>query len=334
MERIVAETKHHYRRTLEVKEQKQTLTTDIRNHLLEELVGDDKNDYIDPSHTKTYLAECTKHNSYETSHVLLHVVCRAQDHLPLLLIHRVMRRVETLLHIYSRRTSVKKLVFWLVPTPATRQFPLHAHAHILGRHINGGFTYPSLRQVYLYRLEEFPKVVLHETLHHLPVDTSSLWDSASISSLYSLFHIDQNGCPSQCSTVLNPNEAIIEAWANAYHIAFISMEYNIPWGVLYDMEMMWAWRQTCKILRKQQSLGGSWREGTHSYSYIVLRTILLHHVDTMIRMRNEGNPVLNFTRCVQDFVKTGKLKEKLRRSCAASSNSQPASLRMTILGDL
>lgn len=329
MERVIAEVRKHYGKESRPKVREVALEHNVRAKLRREFSGSDT--YIDSATTLAFLGSCGKHTTYQSKHITLHVITCVQSHVPRLLIHRVLKRAETIMRVFGQ---FKGLTIWLVPSPALRHFPQTESAMIHGHHINGGFTYPALQEIYIHRMEEFPKVVLHEVLHHMPVDVSELWDAHPdmVDEMYRLFDIDRRGCPLQCHTVLRPNEAVVEAWADLFQIAFVSIEYHIPWRRLYAMETSWVWGQVAKIMEKQRTMGGVWKEGTHAYSYIVLRAFLLSHVPTLLAL-HEGTSLQPMLELVRRYP-TQRLSEMVRRMPPSPRKQQRTSLRMTILGDL
>lgn len=297
----------------------------VKSKLLQEF-GDSS--YSDSETTTKYVQNCSYILKAENKSVLLYVCLVAKrDCPPKLLLLRALRRVETLLLAHG---CSKKLTYWLIPTRATRRMPCKKEL-VSAKHINGGFTYPSKNEIFIYRAEEFPKVMLHEAIHHLPLDTSKYWDVAKTQQLYSMFQIDATGCPHTCTTSLNPNEAIVETWAELYQMLFLSNEYNLPFAQLWDFEKHWAMRQACKILRKQKDMNWVWKEETHAYSYIVLRAMLLWKLPEFIRIAPERMPEL-MPPLLGQILMDSAFREELRK-CESKATSS-SSLRMSLLGDM
>jgi hypothetical protein len=171
----------------------------------------------------------------------------------------------------------------LVPINQPRRKPQHKDM-VEPKHVNGGYTYISGNTVYIYRLEEWPKVMLHELLHHVPAIQKIRWTSKMLHQLYIEFGIDKQGCPDSCSTVLEPTEAIVEAWAIFLHTVYMSHETGKSFDSLIGDEITWNKRHIAWILKKKEIAHGVWSEGTHLFSYIVLRGMLLLHLDRFLGM--------------------------------------------------
>jgi hypothetical protein len=196
--------------------------------------------------------------------------------------------------------------------------------------INGGFTYPARNLIFVFRKEEFPKVFLHETLHHTRLDTHQKWNADDVNALYNFFRIDQTGCPLDCDTQLTPNEAFVEAWANVYQLAFLTHEYRFSFDQMLKTEQRWACIQAKRLLRHQDAFFQSWKEKTHAYSYIVIRSALLWNLDKFLKKQNHATSA-NMYKLV-----TASFENAAYQACLASAvvPKRHNSFRMTIFGDM
>lgn len=280
-----------------------------------------------------------------------------------------LRRCVSRAYVLVRAHHVEATPFEIYIAPHTEQraFPEHGSL-VQPKHINGAFTYvragatpstptltpapapalaPALApgqssdpvpvKIYIFRKEEFPKVMLHEICHHLPYHTPpAKWQPDVLGEFYRFFSIDALGCPNQCRVRLEPNEAIVEFWATIFHLMFLSIESKNPqrFPALLACEKQWSAQQSHLLLERQRSSpGGRWVEDTHSYAYIVLKNILLQHAEDF--MANQQPPydpraLLNFfkTRAESPGRSIPKNASSARRSRCARS------MRMTALGDM
>lgn len=239
----------------------------------------------------TYISKCTTHvvvrcRAAGGKAVSLNVLAlNDSDVPPALLLKRVVRRVCATMQVFD--ITKQHITFWLVPCKHNRWFPTATATatavHISPKHINGGFTTVSPLggecTVYIYRNQEFPKVMLHETLHHARIDTSrgpGAWTAGDVNALKRLCRIDP-------STTFLPNEAIVETWAMLMHTAFVSSEYNIAFNIILKKEQEWSDMQTRRMLAfAGTDAEALWKEDTNSYCYIVLKTALLRHPDAFV----------------------------------------------------
>lgn len=240
---------------------------------------------------------------------------------PANLLKQLVRRVCAVMTLCN--TSLP-LSFYIVPCGETKAFPPPGKL-IDATHVNSAYTYQNEHNIYIYRKEEFPKVILHETLHHMNgIDTSKLWSSTTENMVYEMFRIHE-------STDLRPNEAIVEMWAELFHMAFIAAEYNMSFDAIYDHELRWAMQQAKRILARQGD--AKWREDTHAFSYYVIRSILLFSPDEFISILKTAYSPAGITSLIGQLrsVYSSDAYTTAIRSVKIPKN---ASFRMTIFGDL
>lgn len=277
---------------------------------------------------ENYLASCQNVATFTfPSHVTLHIVAPESEKPPCALIARTLRRIVCVMRMFQ---SSKHLTFWVLPTLMMREFPSNGEI-VRPYHINGGFTYPSLNTVFIYRFEEFPKVLLHETIHHMPMDVHGQWPYESIMKMYHELHISKQGCnTNQCTTDIMPNEAIVETWAELLHIGFLNYEYpSMNFNTLLKTEQTWAAQQTRRLWTYQQMYLPEWKEDTRAYSYIVLRAALLWNWQAFIKIPFPYSPT-KMTDFILASVKNPAFLEAVRKSRVSITNT----FRMTAFGNL
>lgn len=278
-----------------------------------------------------YLTNCNIKHIYELDGITLTVLCMKIGKNLGEKIIRSLFRIKTIRELFGLNKE-KMMDIVLLPINEPRRKPKKGE-HIQPKHINGAYTYISNGTIYIYRLEEWPKVILHEVLHNVSKLQSITWDERDIVKLYDAFDIDNSGCPQNCKTILEPTEAIIETWAIFLHTVFIALEKGRD-ADFYDLlkqELVWNNQQIRWILEKQKTDGkGVWHEDTHTFSYIVLRGILLHNLGAFlgIKMPYSGNILTDFL-----IQKWGVLKKTIMKLPYVNMNKKN-SLRMSKLGDL
>lgn len=203
------------------------------------------------------------------------------------------------------------MVIHFICSPYKRYFP--QKGIISSKHINGGFTDITKNEIFVTRVEEYSKVLIHEVLHHCHY-IHGYFSQNNIQKLKQTFNISEK-------TILLPNEAVVEFWATILTIKFISFETKIPFKLLYDLELHHSICQSARIVQKQGNK--EWDEKTNSYCYIVFKTILLAHVAEFLK---------NYTfpyddTYITDFIINYKNKTKL------PSIETQKSLRMMMLSD-
>lgn len=228
-----------------------------------------------------FMARCTKRHTFVMGPVRIQLLCRRVAGKTLRgQIVRSLRRANAVLQMFAI-ADAKRFTVVLVPTNRPREKPSEGDI-VEPLHVNGGYTYVRGDKIYIYRLEEWPKVMLHEILHHVPELQGIRWGTAQLRTLYKTFEIDMQGCPDQCRTALEPTEAVIETWAIFLHTVFMAVETGGDFVSLLRDEISWGDHHIRWILKKKGA--GEWREDTHVFSYIVLRGVLLHHLERFLAM--------------------------------------------------
>ena len=218
-------------------------------------------------------------------------------------------------HIYSQKLPKKKLAkiiqsykqacclckyfglsknfnIHLVLAPHKRVFPAMKKL-INVENINGGFTSVNGNDIYVFREEEFPKVILHELLHHSPVH-SEAWTKYHTDKLKHTFKISPN-------TRLVANEAVVEVSATIIHCIFVSIAYKQPLEKIINTEVHYSIQQSNKFLTKQRQLPyGLWNEYTNSFCYIVFKTIMLINFSKLTNLTPEY--ITNFLIAYKDTI--------------------------------
>lgn len=244
--------------------QTHALTPEIQRYLQQEL--------HDKSFVQAELQRLLKADKY------ISVVCQTitihyipQKEITQAFMKRFIKRLVVLARVFQLHVPVQ---YWILPCRTKRFFP--KKGEVAAEHINGGYTYTHNHTIFIYRLEEFPKVAIHELLHNSLLHVHS-WEKASLLEMYQAFHIDTHRCDTYCSTQLTPNEAIIEAWALMMHLYFVSKEEKVAFSELYHKELAYNLSMSHKLLVYQQETLPLWKEKTHSYSYIRLKTCILYY---------------------------------------------------------
>jgi len=249
---------------------------------------------------------------------------------------RVFRRALTLARdpFFAVRAA---LVVNVVPSPAKRTFPPPG-APIGPEHINGGFTYvqsaappgaATPAEIYVLRREEFPKVVLHEILHHSRVHADDAAWAPHRHALYAHFNVSERGCSvaAACETDIRPNEAIVETWATVQQCAALSRELGVPLAALLAAERDHALAVAARCERHRLTLAdGEWQERTHAFSYIQLRAIILRDLPGFLEAA--GAPEYDAAKAARWLLSAPPLAR------AAPTAHGADTLRMSLLGDM
>ena len=200
--------------------------------------------------------------------------------------------------------------------PLKRCLPSKKNDQIDVKHVNGGFTYINKNNIYIVRKEDYEKVIIHELLHHNILIHKQEWLELNIKRLREHFNIHQK-------MLLIPNEAIIETFACILNTVFYSIETGTRLRDNFKRDQEHSINLTRKILNKQG--GKLWDEKTHSYCYIVFKTILYVYFNDFLKIYKYHNDTE-----ITDFLikNSGKIYGKAKR--AKQAKRQDNRLKQTI----
>lgn len=239
-----------------------------------------------------------------------------QVYVPLHKLKRVAKRILCILDIFAVTAHVD---IWFVPDPSERLIPAQPAAAIMPQNINGGYTYFNEHTIFVYRLEEFPKVMLHEVLHNTPINASAgpPWSAADVERLSRILIGPGPGA------VVDANEAIVETWAELFQALFIAFENGLPARDVLEVERAWGENQAAKLYA--HFISKKWKEETNAFSYTVLRSILMRNLDAFLKLERPYKSA-DFIDFIVHYLPLFK--------CEKSTNKYKKSLRMSWFGDL
>ena len=124
------------------------------------------------------------------------------------------------------------------------------------RNVNGGWAMPGSNSVYIYRKEEYDRVLLHETIHAME------WD----------WHMPETPLPCWGLEGGQTMPHLFEAWTELYAEWLWCGWHNVPW----ETQRQWQDAQAVQILARQ---GDAWKENTNVFAYYVLKAALAPHIE-------------------------------------------------------
>ena len=172
------------------------------------------------------------------------------------------------------------------------------------KHVNTAVTYACAKngEIFLYRKEEWFKVLAHELMHSLCLDFSGLDISELKNNFKKLFKIDSN---------YEISESYAEFWATIINVLFLSYDISSSYksfkdnvAMMLDIEKIFSLYQVTKILKYmkidsyEKFIDNShlYEEETNVFAYYILKTILLYHYDEFLlfcqEKNNPKNPIL------------------------------------------
>jgi len=238
-----------------------------------------------------YIEEIDNIYEYKYKNITIRVYYRKnKDNINISLIKKVIKRAS---FIYKNK---KEIIIHLLLTPLRKII----EPNLTSKNVNSGFTYINDNHIFIYRKEDFPKVILHELIHHDFYIHKDDVKSENESKLKEFFMLDNNS-----KFILN--EAIVELWAFLYHLFFISNEYQISFKDLFEIELkysLYKCNQIFELHKNGNENGNKWKESSNIYAYIICKTILLMNIRELIKIYSFP---YNDTHITSFIIKNGKL---------------------------
>ncbi len=217
-----------------------------------------------------YINEIDSIYEDEYKNIFIRVYYRKnKDNLNKTFIKQILRRGS---HVYKE--NKRKIIIHLLLTPLKKIF----EPVLTAKNVNSGFTYLRNNEIFIFRKEDFPKVIIHELIHHDPyihVENVKKENEIRIKN-----HFDLN---EKTNFILN--EAIVELWACLNHLFFISKEYKIPFKDLFEIELeysLYKCNQIRELHIKEKQKGNKWYDDCNIFGYFICKTILLNNLNKLM----------------------------------------------------
>lgn len=235
-----------------------------------------------------------------------------------------MYRVSLLCKLYGISTPTQgqercQFNFYILMNPLKRYMPAKKDDPIDAVNVNGGYTYINKNNIYIIRKEDYEKVMLHELLHHNTMTHHEDWNDVNIERLKEHFKI-------HCDMLLLPNEAIIEVFACILNTIFYTIETGTRLNENLKRDQEHSLHLAKKLLDKQGD--GVWNEKTHSFCYIVIKTIIYVYCNKFLQIYRYRNDT-----AMTDFILqySQKINKRLRRLGRPERPSR-TELKQTVYG--
>ena len=188
-------------------------------------------------------------------------------------------------------------------THFVKEFELYTNKVLGAININSGLTYPCQKtgQIYIYRIHEFFKVFIHETLHSYNIDKLLHTNYESNSYFQALIHTFNIAPSANSYKKIGLNEAVTEFWAFIIHTFIYCYNNSSNFSKLlehferfYKIEVFHSFFQVAKILHVNKlnytqflttiTKNGAvlYNETSHILSYIFFKSLLIYNVEKVI----------------------------------------------------
>lgn len=229
------------------------------NKIKENLKTNFKGNYEIPE-VILYIDEINSIKIIKYYNLILKIYYKKEENLDFNFIKRILKRGRFII-------KNKKIIINLIPSGAKKI--LDEENVMTGKNINSGFTYIYRNEIFIFRKEEFPKVIIHELTHHDTNIHSDYINPENKKKLLTHFNLHLRS-----SFILN--EAIIELWATITHLSFVSKEYNIDFSLLLEKELEYSLYKSHQLLTLNISTK-PYYDLANLYSYIIFKTIFFYH---------------------------------------------------------
>jgi hypothetical protein len=224
-------------------------------------------------------------------------------------LHAVLSWLQYLDSIAQTKCS-QQLNVYLLMTPAEKHLPASRFQPLDKEHVNTAFTMSCQpnNEIVVFRREEWFKVFVHETMHAFGLDFSSA-PSSQQSVCNDLIHKNIPG--THPVDDLRLNESYCEMWAELTEIMVRAKGKKTEFTQIWKAEVEFSLFQATKVLwqsghrsfreylepnDKGDNGKETYRENTHAFTYYVLRSALLFHIDEFMEWCLQKNrPLLQFS---------------------------------------
>jgi len=172
--------------------------------------------------------------------------------------------------------------------------------------------------VFIFREEEYPKVMLHEAIHHTTLDPSP----QALDGIEAFFRRTYNIAPAMRFL---PGEGVVEAFATYYQCKFVAADTQVPFEAMWARELEHMKQQAQAVLHRCKDERAPWFETTNAFAYIVVKWLCCMNMTELIGMGHlqVGTPMLPFfERAILSAPRTSAVP------------TTPSSMRLTVFGDL
>lgn len=187
-------------------------------------------------------------------------------------INKILNRIDKIIYMleYLKTKSTNPINYniFLILSELEKYFPSKDEI-IDVPNANTGYCDTMEKYIYIWRLEEFEKVLFHETIHLLDMDERDKYVKLNI-------NIDNN--------TKSYYEAITDYLGICYHLQYISIVTNISIKLLFEIEFAFI-RNQAMILNEHLKLGHKWtsiitkiQQKTPAFSYYILKYLLFNYI--------------------------------------------------------
>jgi len=191
-------------------------------------------------------------------------------------IKSIILKIKILIYLieYIKSISInsdKSVFIILILSNLKKIYPIKKKI-ITSKNVNSGYTDFTNNVIFIWRYEEFEKVLFHEIIHFCKLDKSTHYIS-------NIINTDNNSH--------NYFEAITDLYAILYHIIYISIITKIELKILLELEISYIKNQAMKLnnffnLQNWKNKPNKYiNQNTSAFSYYILKYLLFEYLLTL-----------------------------------------------------
>jgi hypothetical protein len=198
------------------------------------------------------------------------------------------------------------------------KFTPNENSYINPEHINSGYYDPNINTIFIWRYEEFEKVIFHEFIHLINLDKHN----NSVNLLINT-----------CENAHNYFEAITDFWAIFYHLIYLSLILNIDIKLLLEIELSFIKNQAMKLNHflnlnnwdKKILINKNIKQSTSAFSYLILKYLLFEYI---INLKEFNINLINYIKNIDLQILINKI---INKKFIQEKYNNHNSFRMTLL---
>jgi len=243
----------------------------------------------------------------------------------------------------------KDLSVYILATDLEKVLPSNQLEPIDQIHANTAFTTScsAKNEIFIFRREEWFKVLIHETFHCLGLDFSADFKATDYSNQYILSIFPAL----DLKTDVRLYETFCETWAELVHLAFrlfvkgndkgYTREFSAKqYREALSKEQVFSIVQSNKLLRRagfkletifESPLEATYKENTQAFSYYVLKSALLYNANeflSRVRLQFDPSKIADYCLLVKQSIESEKYRNAVQH--AESRGHCGESIRKTL----
>lgn len=184
---------------------------------------------------------------------------------------KIITRIKILIGIIEylklKNKDIKKINIFIVLSKLEKIFPINNIMNV--ENTNTGYTDLNENIIFIWRSEEFEKVLFHELIHYFNMDCKHQHIS-------NIINVSNNNTHSYL-------EAITDFWGIYYHLIYLSIITNINIKLLLETEISFVKNQAMQLIKlyKIKKLSDIYnkeiKQNTPAFSYYILKYLLFEY---------------------------------------------------------